>query len=171
MADPRIVEQGGVFVASTAVVLGDVTLGAGANVWFGSVLRGDVARIRVGERTNLQDLVMVHCDTAKDQAIGADVTVGHHAILHGRRIGDGCLIGMGAILLGGSEIGDGCLVGAGALVREGQILPPRSIAVGVPAKVVGSVTDAQAADFLDRARKYLELARRHARGDFAAARP
>ena len=156
---------GEAYVAPTASVMGAVELGRGANVWFGSVLRGDMAPIRVGETTNIQDLCVLHCDAGEDLVMGANVTVGHNAIIHCRRVGDTCLIGMGAILLGGAEVGDGCLVGAGAVVRENQKIPDRSIVVGVPAKVIGRTTDAQVADFIERAKHYLEMAQRHAAGD------
>lgn len=154
------------FVAETARVIGDVRLADGVSVWYGAVLRGDMAPITVGARTNLQDLCVLHCDWERDLVIGSDVTVGHGAIVHARRVGDTCLIGMGSILLGGAEIGDGCLVGAGAVVREGAKIPPRSVVVGVPGKVIGATTDAQLADFVERAARYWEVAQRHARGDY-----
>ncbi|OGG51738.1 MAG: hypothetical protein A3F84_07590 [Candidatus Handelsmanbacteria bacterium RIFCSPLOWO2_12_FULL_64_10] len=153
------------FVAETARVLGDVRLAEGVSVWYGAVLRGDMAPISVGAKTNLQDLCVVHCDWGRDLAIGANVTIGHNAIVHCRRIGDACLIGMGSILLGGAEIGEGCLIGAGAVVREGAKIPPRSIVVGVPGKVIGETTDAQLADFVERAERYWEVAQRHLRGE------
>jgi carbonic anhydrase/acetyltransferase-like protein (isoleucine patch superfamily) len=161
-------ERGGAYVASTASLTGDVRLAPGANIWFGAVLRGDMAPIVIGESTNVQDLCVLHCDPDKDLVVGPNVTVGHGAILHCRRIGAACLIGMGSILLADAEIGEESLIGAGALVREGQKIPPRSIVVGVPGKVIGRTSDAQVADFVDRARRYLEWARRHAAGEFAS---
>ncbi|MBI4565737.1 MAG: gamma carbonic anhydrase family protein [Planctomycetes bacterium] len=160
-------ERNGVYVAENAVVVGDVTLSRGVNVWYGAVLRGDMAPIRVGDYTNIQDLCVLHCDPGLDLAIGAYVTVGHMAMIHSRSVGDRCLIGIQSVLLGGSEIGEGSIVAAGALVREGQKVPPRSIVAGVPAKVVGRVTDEQFRAFEDRALRYLATARRHAEGKSA----
>jgi len=159
-----MVEKDGVFIATTATVLGDVRLGRGVNVWFGAVIRADLARITVGEMTNVQDLVVMHTDPGLDLTVGAHVTIGHQAILHGTSVGDRCLIGMQCCLLAGSEIGEGCIVAAGALVREGQKIPPRSLVAGLPARVVGPVTDLQYATFVERARCYLETAKRHAAG-------
>lgn len=160
-----LIEKGGAFIADTARVMGDVTLGRGSSVWYGAVIRADMAPITVGALTNIQDLCVLHCDWGKDLVIGDEVTIGHHATVHGRKIGPRSLIGMGAILLGGAEIGEGCLIGGGALVREGQVVPPRSILVGVPGKIIGQTTDAQIADFVDRAKRYHEVAQRHARGE------
>ena len=159
-----IVEHNGIYLAANATVVGDVRLAAGVNVWFGAVLRGDMAPITVGECTNIQDLCVLHCDPGLELEIGRFVTIGHMAMIHGKSIADRCLIGMQAALLAGSEIGEGCIVAAGALVREGQKVPPRSIVAGVPAKVIGQVTDEQFASFEDRARRYLATAKRHVEG-------
>ncbi len=155
--------EGGAFIASNAVVTGDVTLGPEVGVWFGCVLRGDDAPLIVGRGTNIQDLTMVHADTDAPNVIGEDCTIGHRAILHGVRVGDRCLIGMGAILLGGSVIGDECLVAAGAVVKERFVAPPRSLLVGLPARVVRSLSDAEvesirasARDYSRKLRLYLE---------------
>ena len=154
-----------VFIAPTASVLGDVRFGKEVNVWFGAVLRGDMAPIIIGDTTNIQDLCVLHCDEGKDLIIGTNVTVGHRALIHCRRVGDTCLIGMGAILLAGAEVGEGCLIGAGAVVRENTKVPARSIVVGVPGRIIGETTDAQLADFTERARRYHRVALRHARGE------
>lgn len=158
----RLVLDPTAYIAPGAVVVGDVTLGARASVWFNTVVRGDSAPIEVGADTNLQDLVTVHVDEGQPAVIGARVTVGHGAIVHGCAIGDDCLIGMGAIVLSGARVGEGSLLGAGALVREGQVIPPRSIALGLPARVTGVVDDAHrgairagAAHYVERARQYL----------------
>lgn len=132
----------GAYVASTALVIGDVTLAEGANVWFGAVVRGDDAGIRIGAHTNVQDMSMLHSEPGADLVIGSNVTIGHHATVHCKRVGDNALIGMGAILLADAEIGEGCVIGAGALVPEGRKIPPRTKWVGVPAKQVGEVTQA-----------------------------
>lgn len=159
----RLVDRGGYYVAETAVVVGDVRCGKGSSIWFGAVVRGDLARITIGRMTNIQDLVVVHTDPDKDLVIGSNVTVGHHAVVHGSRVGDQCLIGIGAILLGGSVVGKGSVIGAGAVVREGQIIPPRSLVVGVPARVIGVVGPKELRSHLARARRYYRLARRYLR--------
>ncbi|MBI2931085.1 MAG: gamma carbonic anhydrase family protein [Planctomycetes bacterium] len=160
----KLIDRGGYFVAENATVLGDVRIGQGASLWYNAVARGDLASITIGERTNIQDGCVLHCDPDLDLVIGSQVTVGHLAMIHARRVGDLCLIGIHAILLGGAEIGDGCLIAAGALVREGQKIPAHSVVVGVPGKIVGQVTQEQLRDFEDRARRYHALARRHADG-------
>jgi carbonic anhydrase/acetyltransferase-like protein (isoleucine patch superfamily) len=137
--------EGGAFVASNAIVTGDVTLGEDVGVWFGCVLRGDDAALTIGRRTNVQDLTMIHADTGVPNVIGEECTIGHRVVLHGARVGDRCLIGMGAILLGGSVIGDESLIAAGAVVKEGFVVPPRSLVVGLPGKVIRTLTDADIA--------------------------
>ncbi len=134
---------GGAFVASNAVVTGDVTFGRDVGVWFGCVLRGDDAPLTIGPRTNVQDLTIIHADTDVPNVIGSSVTIGHRCVLHGARVEDGCLIGMGAILLGGSKIGAQSLVAAGAVVKEKFEVPPRSLVAGVPARIVRPLTDAE----------------------------
>jgi carbonic anhydrase/acetyltransferase-like protein (isoleucine patch superfamily) len=152
-----------VFVAPTAVVVGDVVLGEESSVWFGAVVRGDVGAIRVGARTNLQDHCMLHLTGGRSSlAVGDEVTVGHRAILHGATIGDRCLIGMGAIVLDDSVIGEESLVGAGSVVREGTIVPPRSFVAGVPAIVKGPIPPALHARLRESASIYVALAREYA---------
>jgi len=158
---------GDYFVASSAVVLGDVVLGPGANVWYGVVIRGDLATITLGPRVNLQDGVIVHTDRDEPQTIEEGVVVGHRATLHGRRIGKDTLIAMGATLLSGTEIGAECLIAAGTLVTEGKKIPPRSVVMGVPGKVVRAITEEDIAKTRRIAEHYLDMARRHARGEFA----
>src|SRR5262245_37403859 len=128
------------YVADGAVVRGDVVLAAGVNIWFNSVVRGDLARITLGPRVNIQDGCILHADTDQPQDIEEGVVVGHAAVLHGRRIGRDTLIGIGARLLTGSEIGEECLVASGAVVTEGRRIPPCSVVMGVPAKVVRQIT-------------------------------
>ena len=137
--------EGGAFVASNAIVTGDVTLGPDVGVWFGCVLRGDDAPLTIGRRTNVQDLTMIHADTGVPNVIGEECTIGHRVVLHGARVGDRCLIGMGAILLGGSVIGDESLIAAGAVVKEGFVVPPRSLVVGLPGKIIRTLSDADIA--------------------------
>jgi len=135
--------EGGAFVASNAIVTGDVTLATDVGIWFGCVVRGDDAPLVVGKRTNVQDLTMIHADTGVPNVIGEEVTVGHRCVLHGARIEDRCLIGMGAVLLGGSRIGAESLIAAGAVVKEGFVVPPRSLVAGVPGKILRQLTDAE----------------------------
>lgn len=130
------------FLAPTATVVGDVHVGEESGIWFGVILRGDVNRIRIGRRTNLQDGTIVHVTSGTHPTtIGDGVTVGHGAKLHGCTIGDGCLIGIGAIVLDGAEIGDESMVAAGSLVTPDTIAPPRSLLVGSPARIKRSLTD------------------------------
>jgi carbonic anhydrase/acetyltransferase-like protein (isoleucine patch superfamily) len=154
------------YLAPGVVVTGDVELGPGVNVWFGSVIRGDLGRITLGPRVNLQDGVIVHTDHGLPQDVGEGVVVGHRAVLHGRSVGRDTLVGMGALLLSGSEVGDECLVAAGTLVTENRRIPPRSVVMGVPGKVVREVTDDDLRRTHAIAASYLELAQRYARGAF-----
>lgn len=129
------------WIAPNAVVFGDVTLSEKASVWFGAVIRGDAAPVRVGQRSNVQDLCVLHADPGFPCTIGDDVTIGHGAIVHGATVENEVLIGIRAVVLNGARIGTGSIVGAGALVKEGQEIPPRSLVVGIPARVARSVTD------------------------------
>jgi carbonic anhydrase/acetyltransferase-like protein (isoleucine patch superfamily) len=149
----------GAFVASNAIVTGDVTLGADVGIWFGCVVRGDDAPLSIGPRTNIQDLSMIHADIGVPNRIGAEVTVGHRVVLHGAEVGDRSLIGMGAVLLGGSRIGAESLVAAGAVVKEGFVVPPRSLVVGVPARVVRALTDEEVAGLAQSAEGYVQKIR------------
>ena len=159
------------FIAPTAAVLGDVTLGPRASVWYQAVLRGDMAPIVVGEATNLQDGVVVHVDEGKPALIGARVGVGHRAIIHGCTIEDECLIGMGSVLLNGVRVGKGSVVAAGAVVPEGMRIPPGSLAVGVPARVARAVDPALAARIRTTWEHYVAEAERHRSGRFPLAKP
>jgi carbonic anhydrase/acetyltransferase-like protein (isoleucine patch superfamily) len=154
------------YVASTAVVTGDVLLGPGVNLWFNTIVRGDLATITFEPRVNIQDGCIVHTDTDAPLTLEAGVVVGHGAILHGTRIGADTLIGMGATLLSGCDIGAECLIAAGTLVTEGRRIPPRSVVMGMPGKVVRAIT----AEELERTRiicaHYLEMAQRYVRGAY-----
>lgn len=153
-----------VFVADGATVLGRVGLGDGASVWYGCVLRGDVGSIEVGARTNVQDLSVVHVTGGKfDTRIGADVTVGHRAILHGCTVEDLVLVGMGAILLDGVHVERECLIGAGAVVTPGTRIPRGSLALGSPARVVRALRSEELQQIRDSGAHYVALARTHAR--------
>jgi carbonic anhydrase/acetyltransferase-like protein (isoleucine patch superfamily) len=152
---------GGAFKARNAILTGDVALGQDVGIWFGCVVRGDDAPLTIGARTNIQDLTMVHADTGVPNVIGEEVTVGHRCVLHGARVGDRCLIGMGAVLLGGSVIGEGSIVAAGAVVREGFEVPPGSLVAGVPARVLRPVGPEAAAAILASAEGYVAKIRRY----------
>ena len=152
----------GVFIADTARVIGAVELSADVSVWYGSVLRGDVGRIRVGARSNIQDLSMLHMSRdLSETEIGEEVTVGHRVVIHGARIAAGALIGMGAILLDNCEIGSEALVAAGALVPMGMKVPPRTLVVGQPAKVVRDLKESEWRQGRELALRYVEVARAH----------
>lgn len=151
--------DGGAYAAVNAVLTGDLTLGADVGVWFGCVLRGDDAPIVIGPRTNVQDLTMIHADPGVPNVIGSEVTIGHRCVLHGARVEDRCLVGMGAILLGGSVIGTESLVAAGAVVREGFVVPPRSLVAGVPAKIVRTLDDDAVARIRESAEGYVRKIR------------
>lgn len=154
------------WVAETAVVRADVTLAEDVSVWFGAVLRGDEAPISVGARSNIQDCAVVHVTRENAVAIGADVTVGHAAVIHGCTIGDGALIGMAAAVLDGAVIGAGAMVAAGALVPPGMHVPAGMLAVGVPAKVRAPLTEEQRAAILLSRDHYLERKEQYRRGEY-----
>lgn len=135
--EPRIPESA--FVAPSADVVGDVELGEGASVWYQCVLRGDIAPVRVGAGTNVQDLTMIHVDVDTPCLVGNRVGIGHRAIIHGCEIGDGALVGMGAVVLSDAVVGAGALIAAGAVVTEGEEVPPGALVAGVPGKVIRDV--------------------------------
>ncbi len=154
------------WIAPGATVIGDVTIGPESSVWFGTVIRGDVHRIRIGARTSIQDLSMVHVTHYKrpdksdgsPTVIGDDVTVGHRVMLHGCTIENACLIGMSATILDDAVIGRESIVGAGALVTKGKVFPPRSLILGSPAKVVRTLTDEEVAELYASAERYVTFA-------------
>jgi carbonic anhydrase/acetyltransferase-like protein (isoleucine patch superfamily) len=150
------------WVADNAVVLGHVELGANASVWYGSVLRGDVGRIRIGENTNIQDLSVIHIESGTfDTTVGSNVTVGHRVMLHGCTVGDFALIGIGAIVLNGAEIGSETLIGAGSVVTPGTRIPPGVLAFGSPCRVKRPLSDEEKKDLHESAEHYVRLAREH----------
>ena len=161
---PALPEGGAYFVAPGAQVIGRVRLGVEASVWFNAVLRGDNELIDVGDGSNVQDGVVCHTDPGKPLTIGSNVTVGHMAILHGCTIGEGSLIGMGAVVLNGARIGPRCLIGANALITEGKEIPEGSLVMGQPGKVVRALSDAEMAGLAESARRYRENARRYRAG-------
>jgi carbonic anhydrase/acetyltransferase-like protein (isoleucine patch superfamily) len=157
------IETGEYFVAPTAVVVGRVTLGRDANIWFGAVLRGDGNTIEIGDGSNIQDNAIVHVDSDAPVTLGRNVTVGHAAVVHGCTIGDGSLIGIGATILSHARIGRFCLVGAGALITERKEFPDRSLIIGAPAKRVREVTDEEVEMLKASAAHYAALGRRYHR--------
>ena len=154
------------FIASTATVMGDVTIGEDASVWYGAVLRGDMAPIIVGSQSNIQDGTIIHVDEGMPCSVGRRVGVGHRVILHGCTVGDDCLIAMGSVLLNGVVIGNGSVVAAGAVVPEGMRVPPESLVMGVPGRVVGPVDPALAARISATWSHYVEEARAHKAGRY-----
>ena len=152
------------FIAWNAEVSGSVTLGEGSSIWYGATLRGDVAAIRVGAGSNVQDGSVLHVDDGTPCLVGELVTIGHRAIVHACEIGDRCLIGMGAVILNRAVIGEDSIVGALSLVTQGKTFPPRSMILGSPAKAVRPLTDEEVADLRSHAEAYVELARRTASG-------
>lgn len=150
------------FIEDTGVVIGDVVMGEVCSVWFHAVIRGDVNFIRIGDRTNVQDLCMLHVthDT-HPLVVGNDVTIGHHVVLHGCTIKDRVLVGMGAIIMDGAVIGEDSVVGAGALVTEGTIVPPKSLILGSPARVKRPVTDQELAWIKESAQNYVTYSRQY----------
>lgn len=147
------------WIAPSAVVTGEVHLAEETSVWYGCVLRGDIAPIRVGPRSNIQDGSVVHVDHAQPALIGADVVVGHGAIIHGATVEDGCLIAIRATVLSGAVIGAGSIVGAGTVVTEGAVIPPHSLVLGVPGKVRRALSDQEAAQIRALAGRYVLYSR------------
>ena len=154
---PKIHETA--FIAENAIVIGDVEIGEGASVWYGSILRGDVNFIRIGARTNIQDMTMIHVSRGKDfpTIVEEDVTVGHRVTLHGCYVEKGCLIGIGATILDGARIGANSLVAAGSLVTPNTIIPANSFVLGAPAKVKRELTDEEIEKIHENCRNYVTL--------------
>ena len=152
------------WIAPTAVVIGDVVIAADVGLWFGAAARGDIERISIGARSNIQENVVLHTDRGFPLRIGSNVTVGHGAIVHGCTIGDNTLIGMGATVLNGAQVGRNCLIGANALITEGKIIPDNSLVMGAPGKVVREIDAMGEAALLASAERYVQNANRFAAG-------
>ncbi|MFQ5669939.1 MAG: gamma carbonic anhydrase family protein [Acidobacteriota bacterium] len=161
----QVVQGEGVFIAPGAVVVGQVSLGARSSIWYHAVLRGDLAPITVGAQTNIQDGAVLHVDPPSPVVLGDRVVVGHRAVIHGARVEDECLIGMGAVLLDDVVVGRHSVIGAGAVVTARTIIPPRSLVLGIPARVVRTVPDTMAAQIRLNAARYAEAAARYLSGD------
>lgn len=151
---PEIAEDA--WIAPDAQIIGRVVIEPGASIWWGAVLRGDCEEIRIGRGSNIQDLCCLHTDPGYPLTIGENVTVGHRAILHGCKVGDGALIGMGATVLNGAHIGEGSLVGASALISEGKEIPSRVLVMGAPGRVVRDIDDAAYEGLRKNAQHYVE---------------
>ena len=145
------------FIAETANVLGDVIIEEGSSIWYNTVVRGDIENIRIGKYTNIQDNATVHTETNIPTELGDYTVVGHNAIIHGCKVGNNCLIGMGAIVLNSAVIGDNSIIAAGSLVTEGKVIPPNSLVMGTPGKVVRQVTEEEIQDIKNNAIRYYEL--------------
>lgn len=152
-----------VFVASGAKIIGDVFLDSESSIWYNTVLRGDINSIIVGKRTNIQDNSVLHVENDQGVIVGESVTIGHGAIIHGCKIKDGVLIGMGAIIMNGCTIGEGSIIGAGTLIKENSDIPPFSLVVGVPGKAIRSLSKKTLDDNIKWALKYTKLAELHMR--------
>ena len=150
------------FVACNATVIGNITFGKEVGIWFGAVIRADKDRISIGDRSNIQDNCIVHTSKGYPVTLGNEVSVGHGAILHGCTIQDHVLVGMGAVVLNGARIGNGSIIGAGAVVTEGKDIPPNSVVVGVPGKIVKQTDADQQQHIRNNASSYVELAREYA---------
>ncbi|MEJ6388493.1 gamma carbonic anhydrase family protein [Gymnodinialimonas ulvae] len=159
---PKIADD--TWIAPDANLIGNVVLEEGASVWFGCTLRGDNEEIRVGRGTNVQENVVCHTDPGCPLILGADCTIGHKAMLHGCEIGEGSLIGMGATVLNGAIIGSGCLIGAGALISENKTIPDGSLVMGMPGKIIRTLTEAEQAGLLASAAHYRDNMRRFRAG-------
>lgn len=155
-------DEGAVFVAANATVVGDVVLGKGSSVWYGAVLRGDHGTLVLGENCNVQDNAVLHCDRGGGVTLGKNVTVGHSALVHQCVVGANSLVGMHATLLNNCVVGKNCIIGAGALVPEGMVIPDNSVAVGVPARVIKSIRPEQLESNIHNAELYVKLGEEHA---------
>lgn len=157
-------DSGRYYIAPDAQVIGKVILDDQASVWFGAVLRGDIEPIRIGARSNIQDGCVLHTDAGFPLTIGVDCTVGHMVMLHGCQIADRSLIGIGSIVLNGAKIGEECLIGANSLIPEGKEIPPRSLVMGSPGKIIRQLTDDDVARFTQGAGRYVKNGERYRNG-------
>lgn len=155
------ITEAGTWIADSADVIGNVYLARNVSVWYQSVIRGDAGKISIGKDTNIQDQCVLHCDPGHELMIGEGVSIGHGAIIHGCRIHDHCLIGMGAVIMNGAKIEPYSMIAAGAVVLENTVIPSGSLAVGCPAKVIKSLGEAQREQIIKNAQHYLELKVEH----------
>ncbi|MGL5440117.1 MAG: gamma carbonic anhydrase family protein [Filifactoraceae bacterium] len=158
---PRI--NPNVFVAESADIIGKVIIKEDASIWFKAVIRGDMDKIEIGERTNIQDLTIIHSERGVPTIIGADVTIGHSCIIHGSTVGDNTLIGMGSTLMDGSNIGRNTIIGANSLVPQGKVIPEGVLAMGAPVKVIRPLTDEEIKSISKSAKGYVENSKKYIR--------
>ena len=163
----RLVIDSDTWIAANATVCGDVEIAARSNIWYGVVIRADIASVRIGECCNVQDGAVIHCDAGEPTVLENYVTIGHKAIVHSAHLARGCLIGMGAIVMNGVRIGEGSIVAAGALVTKS--VEPRTLVVGMPAKPRRQVSDGEVAEGIAHAEKYWKLAIAHREGRYPLA--
>jgi len=161
---------GGFFIANTATLCGDVTVGELSSFWFSAVCRGDVDRIVIGKRVNVQDCAVIHCDAGIPNEIGDDIVIGHSAIVHGRSVGSGTMIGMAATVLNGVKVGGECLIAAGAVVPPGMDIPDRMVVMGVPGKIVRPIKDKELEMTRTLVKRYAALAQKYVEGAFLDVR-
>ncbi|HQB99928.1 MAG: Carbonic anhydrase precursor [Euryarchaeota archaeon ADurb.Bin165] len=154
--------QNSAFIAPNSTIIGEVKAGSEISVWYGAVIRADKESITIGNRSNIQDNCVVHTSTGHPVTLGDDVSVGHGAILHGCTIGSTVLVGMGAVVLNGAVIGDNTIIGAGAVVTEGKEIPPGSLVLGLPGKVIRKISEEEVEKIKNNASEYVKLARIHA---------
>lgn len=150
-----------VFIAPSATVVGDVTIGENSSVWFGAVVRGDFQPVKIGKNTNIQDNATVHVMTNESTTIGDEVSIGHNAIIHARNIGNNCLIGMGSIVLGYVEIGDNVVIGAGTMITQHKKIPSNSLVFGTPAQIIRALRDDEIEALRQSAINYSEVAKQY----------
>lgn len=162
-----MIKKNGVYIMESAEIVGDVIIGECSSVWSKAVIRGDESYIRIGKNTNIQDLCVIHAEHDIPIEIGDNVTIGHSAVIHCRKIGSNCLIGMGAMLLDNAEIGEYSIVAAGTVVTENRIIPPRSLVMGVPGKIVREINDDDDVKrIISSSKDYLRLSRSHYKGRY-----
>ncbi|KYH35605.1 galactoside O-acetyltransferase [Clostridium tepidiprofundi DSM 19306] len=155
--EPKIKES--CFIADNASIIGNVDIGEDSSVWFGAVIRGDLEKIVIGRRTNIQDNCTIHVDTDCSVELGDGVTIGHNSIIHGCKIGNNCLIGMGSTILNGATIGDNCIIGANSLITQGKKIPSGVLCLGSPAKIIRELTEEEINFIKKNAEHYVELAK------------
>ena len=155
LADRRIAVKGDAFIAPDATLIGSITLENNASIWFGVVIRADNEPVVIGENSNIQDGCVIHVDPGYPATVGANVTVGHKVMLHGCTVGEGSLIGINSVVMNGARIGESCIIGANSLITEGKTIPPRSLVMGSPGKVVRKLNDSEVANLLEAAQVYV----------------
>jgi len=161
-----MIKKNGVYIMESAEIVGDVIIGESSSVWSKAVIRGDESYIRIGKNTNIQDLCVIHAEHDIPIEIGDNVTIGHSAVIHCRKVGSNCLIGMGVILLDNAEIGEYSIVAAGTVVTENKVIPPRSLVMGVPGKIVREINDDDIKRIISSTKDYLRLSKSHYEGRY-----